>query len=278
MCVIKNTRRAREFSFVNITIITQKFKKFLYLLSLIIIYRNVSLLRDSIILNREEESSSHSLNAFLNAFLLIVSRRERRYSSRCPATFVVQSVDDREEKKKKKREEKRRTHEFVARTHDDDRKPIRKRRRGVERGEKRITRPKFTLLTTFSTKGEGDLLCPLFPPPFVSFEKEKQEENWERERKRQRETKRWKEGGEGGEGGGRKDARIFSPPSSFPLSLPSSLYKQASLLSISFSRIAPSILRSLEPSTVIPQARRVGSRVAGWPPKEKGTGVNGVVS
>lgn len=105
MCVIKNTRRAREFSFVNITIITQKFKKFLYLLSLIIIYRNVSLLRDSIILNREEESSSHSLNAFLNAFLLIVSRRERRYSSRCPATFVVQSVDDREEKKRK--EEKR---------------------------------------------------------------------------------------------------------------------------------------------------------------------------
>lgn len=147
----------------------------------------------------------------------------------------------------------------------------------VERGEKRITRPKFTLLTTFSTKGEGDLLCPLFPPPFVSFEKEKQEENWEREREREG-NEWWKEGGEGGEGGGRKDARIFSPPSSFPLSLPSSLCKQASLLSISFSRIAPSILRSLEPSTVIPQARRVGSRVAGWPPKEKGTGVNGVVS
>lgn len=33
-----------QFSFVNITIITQKFRKFLYLLSLIIIYRNVSLL------------------------------------------------------------------------------------------------------------------------------------------------------------------------------------------------------------------------------------------
>lgn len=111
MCVIKNTCRAREFSFVNITIITQKFKKFLYLLSLIIIYKNVSLLRDSIILNREreEESSSHSLNAFLNAFLLIVSRRERRYSSRCPATFVVRGRSRR--KKKKRREEKRRTHE-----------------------------------------------------------------------------------------------------------------------------------------------------------------------
>lgn len=111
-----------QFSFVNITIITQKFRKFLYLLSLIIIYRNVSLLRDSIILNREreEESSSHSLNAFLNAFLLIVSRRERRYSSRCPAdvTFVVQSVDDREEKKRK--EEKRKD----ERMNDDDRKPI----------------------------------------------------------------------------------------------------------------------------------------------------------
>lgn len=100
-----------QFSFVNITIITQKFKKFLYLLSLIIIYKNVSLLRDSIILNREreEESSSHSLNAFLNAFLLIVSRRERRYSSRCPATFVVRERSRR--KKKKRREEKRRTHE-----------------------------------------------------------------------------------------------------------------------------------------------------------------------
>lgn len=145
----------------------------------------------------------------------------------------------------------------------------------VERGEKRITRPKFTLLTTFSTKGEGDLLCPLFPPPFVSFEKEKQEENWEREREREG-NEWWKEGGEGGEEAEER-TRESSPlllPSPSP-SLPLCVSKRAYFRSHFRGSPPPSCL---EPSTVIPQARRVGSRVAGWPPKEKGTGVNGVVS
>lgn len=87
----------------------------------------------------------------------------------------------------------------------------------VERGEKRITRPKFTLLTTFSTKGEGDLLCPLFPAPFISFEKEKQEENWERERER---GKRMVERGWRRRRGRRKKGRANLLPSFFLPPLP----------------------------------------------------------
>lgn len=184
-------------------------------------------------------------------------------------------MDDRRRKKKKEKNARIR---IVARRRATIAMPI--PGRGVERGEKRITRPKFTLLTTFSTKRERErFTLPAISSPFC-FLRGRKTGREVRERNRQRETK---EGGEGG--GGRKDARIFSPPSSSPFPCFSSfLCKQARAYFRSHFRgsLPPSplhlFLRSLEPSTAIPQARRVGSRVAGWPPKEKGTGVNGVVS
>ena len=209
--------------------------------------------------------SQISRNAFLKrtSCYYITSRDTllvtRRNISSSPWSFKAWTIVE-EKRKKKKRKEKKRMHEFES-------LPSK-------------TRPKFTLLTTFSTKRERErFTLPAISSPFC-FLRGRKTGREVRERNRQRETK---EGGEGG--GGRKDARIFSPPSSSPFPCFSSfLCKQARAYFRSHFRgsLPPSplhlFLRSLEPSTAIPQARRVGSRVAGWPPKEKGTGVNGVVS
>lgn len=97
--------------------------------------------------------------------------------------------------------------------------------RGVEgaRGEKRITRPKFTLLTTFSTKGEGFTL-PAISSLLLFPSKKKNRKRGERERGRER-RKRETNGGRRGRRRGKGRANLL-PPSSFQP--PLSLFVQAS--------------------------------------------------